>query len=102
MFETILTNIAGWLGIVGTAFLALVGYIGKKYLVPYLLVAKRREYAVWIAAIADELTDDLRSRYPNSEWVVHIDQAVDKLMQVCDIPKAIARRAANAAVARKK
>ena len=102
MLETIFTSVAGWFGMVGTVILTLVGYIGKKYLIPYLVVAKRRQYAVWIAAIADEVTDDLRNRYPNNEWIVHLDAAVDRLIDVCDIEQKIARRAVNAAFGRKK
>ena len=102
MFESIFTSVVGWTGMVGSVILMVVGYIGKKYLIPYLVVAKRRQYAIWIAAIADELTDDLKARYPNNEWIHKLDAAVDRLMDVCDIKKVIAKRAVSAAVARKK
>jgi len=83
MIESILTNIVSLTGMVGTVLMALVGYLGKRYLIPYLLVAKRREYAVWIAKIADEVTDDLKLRYPSNSWIGHLDDAVDKLMDIC-------------------
>ncbi len=102
MLESIFTSVVGWTGMVGSVILMVVGYLGRKYLIPYLLVAKRREYAIWIAAIADELTDDLKARYPNNGWVNNLDAAIDKLMDICDISKVIAKRAVNAAVARKK
>jgi len=102
MLESIFTSVVGWTGMVGTVVLALVSYVGKKYLIPYLVVAKRRQYAFWIAAIADEVTDDLKARYPNNEWVNHLDAAIDRLIGVCDIKQVIAKRAVHAAVARKK
>lgn len=101
MIESILTNIVGLTGMVGTVLMALVGYLGKRYLVPYLLFAKRRAYAEWIAIIADEVTDDLKQRYPTNSWLGHLDDAVDKLMDLCDIDKVVARRAVNAAAGRK-
>ncbi len=101
MLEMLLTNAFAWTGAVGSVILLLVGYFARKYLVPYLVLARRREYARWIAAIADEVTDDLRARYPESEWLKHLDDAIDKIIQVCEISPEIARRAANAALARK-
>jgi len=102
MFESIFTSVVGWTGMVGSVILLLVGHLCKKYLIPYLQIAKHREYARWIAAIADEVTDDLRARYPENEWLVHLDEAVDKIIEVCQISEEIARRSARAAVSRKK
>jgi len=102
MLETLLTNAVAWTGAVGSVILLLVGYFARKYLVPLLRVAKHQKYAKWIAGIADEVTDDLRARYPDNEWLVHLDEAIDKIIEVCDISPQIARRAAQAAVTRKK
>jgi len=102
MLETIFTSVVGWTGMIGSIILLLVSHLCKKYLIPYLVIAKRREYARWIAAIADEVTDDLRARYPDNEWLGHLDNAIDRIIEICDIGPDIARRAAQAAVTRKK
>jgi hypothetical protein len=90
MLETLLTN-----GL-------LVAHLSRKYLIPFLVIGKRRKYAKWIAGIADEVTDDLRMRYPENEWLEHLDEAVDKVIEVCDISREIGRRVTQAAVSRKK
>lgn len=101
MFD-LLTSLADSTGVIGSILLLLVSYVGKKYLIPFLLVAKRKQYASYIAVIADEVTDDLRARYPNNEWLQRLDAAVDRLMEICDIKREIAKRATHAAVGRKK
>ncbi len=102
MLGSLLTNAVAWTGAVGSIILLLVGYFARKYLVPFLQVARHREYARWIAAIADEVTDDLRARYPENEWLQHLDEAVDKIIEVCQISGEVARRSARAAISRKK
>lgn len=101
MFENIVTNVVAWTGLIGTVILLLVTRFTKKYLIPFLLVGKRREYARWIAFIADEVTDDLRARYPENEWLKHLDEAIDRIIDLCEIDRDIAGRAAQAAVSRK-
>ena len=100
--ESLLTNAVAWTGAVGSIILLVVGYFARKYLVPFLVIGKRREYARWIAVIADEVTDDLRGRYPENEWLEHLDEAVDKIIEVCHISGEIARRSVKASVSRKK
>lgn len=78
-----------------------IGYVAKRYLVPLLQVEKRRRYAIWIAGIADDLIDDLIARFPNEQWLREIDQAVDRIVEVCAIDREIALRAVRAAAARK-
>lgn len=102
MLEMLLTNAVAWTGAVGSIILLLVGYLTRKYLVPLLQVARHRKYAKWIAGIADEVTDDLRQRYPENTWLEHLDEAVDKIIEICDISSQIAHRATRAALARKK
>ena len=79
-----------------------VVFIGKKYLLPFLKVEKRRRYAKWIAHLADEITDDLLARYPDNRWMKFVDESVDKLMEVCGIDKDVAGRAVNSALHRKR
>ena len=102
MLDTILSYGLSSTGAIGSIIMVIVGYVAKRYLVPFLQIAKRRQYALYIAAIADDVTDDLKAKYPGNEWVDRLDQAVDKIMDICDINRTIAKRAANAAVGRKK
>jgi len=76
-------------------------YFANKYLVPFLRVEKHRRYAEWIGRLADELTDDLVVRFPGQEWLRYVDDAIDKLMELCGIEKDIARRAVNSSLERK-
>jgi len=92
-----LTLSDGVWGLLGIA----VALLGKAYLVPFLVLAKRRKYAEWIAHIADEVTDDLSARYPDKKWIEFLDESVDTLMGICDIPKETAERAVMAATSRK-
>ena len=101
MFDLI-GSLADSTGVIGSILLLLVSYVGKRYLVPFLVVARRKQYATYIAVIADEVTDDLKARYPNNEWLGHLDSAVDRLIEVCDVDPRVAKRATNAAVGRKK
>jgi len=94
-------NVIELVGGLGTLFMAAVAWLAKKYLVPWLKIDSRRRYAAYIAAIADDVTDELRQRYPGKTWAVYLDEAVDKIIDICNINPDIARRAALAALARK-
>ena len=89
-----------WLGLLGSIGLTLATYLANRYIIPFLSIGKRQRYAQYIAAIADELTDGLRGKYPESEWLAHLDEAVDGLIAICNITPEIARRAIQAAAAR--
>jgi hypothetical protein len=78
-----------------------LAYLAKRYLAPLLQVEKRRRYAGWIAAIADELIDDLKGRYPDRTWLEELDRAIDRLVEICGIEREIAERAVRASAARK-
>lgn len=97
----LLQDPTSWLGMLGSVGLMLLGHLANKYVIPFLKVGKRKQYARYIAAIADELTDDLKNRYPEKEWLKHIDEAVDSLISICGVSPDIARRAVSAAVGRK-
>ena len=94
-------NIGALLGGVTSALTAVIGWVGLKYLAPLLQVGKRRQYAQWIALIADEVTDALVARYPNNRWVERINEAVDDLCNATGINTDISRRAVDAALSRK-
>ncbi len=106
IFETVFSfvgnNILDLAGGVWGALGVITAYLTKKYLVPLMQVEKRRRYATWIAAIADEVTDDLRARYPGHSWLERLDEAVDRVIVICGIEPDIAGRAVRASVSRKK
>ncbi len=101
MLEAFLGNPNSWLGVLGTIGLTLAGYLANRYVIPFLRVGKRQKYAQYISAIADELTDELCARYPEQEWLEHLDEAVDNLIAICGVSLEIARRAIKAAASRK-
>ncbi len=76
--EPILTHPDSWLSLLGTVALLIGTYIANRYVVPFLKIGKRQKYAQLIATIADEVTDDLRNKYPEEEWLKHLDEAVDR------------------------
>ncbi|MBN2227093.1 MAG: hypothetical protein JW763_06980 [candidate division Zixibacteria bacterium] len=94
-------NLIDWLGGFGAVFMAVISVLAKRYLLPLLEIERRRRYATYIAAIADDVTDDLVQRYPDKEWLAYLDEAVDKIMEICEISPEVAERAAQAALARK-
>ena len=99
--EALLFQPQSWLGILGSVGLVLVSHVARKYVIPFLAAGKRQRYAEFIAMIADDLTDELRKKYPDKQWLQHLDEAVDLLISVCDVGQEVARRAINAAAARK-
>jgi hypothetical protein len=101
ILDFIANNLLSLAGGIWAAVGFLVTWLAKQYLVPLLRVERNRRYARWIAAIADELTDDLKARYPGNKWISELDEAIDRIMEICGIEKAIAGRAIRAAVARK-
>lgn len=101
ILDFIAGNIINLAGGMGAIILIVVTWVTKMYLVPLLKMENRRRYAAYIAAIADEITDELRLKYPDKSWVVYLDEAVDKIIRICDIDQDVARRAISAAISRK-
>ena len=99
--NVLLDNAASWLGIMAALGMTLAGYLAKQYLVPFLKIGQRHKFAQYIAIIADEVTDELRARYPDKKWLAHLDEAVDRLAAICGISLEIAGRAVKASAARK-
>lgn len=99
--ENIFGNSGSIFSLLGSVGLLVIGHLANKYIIPFLKVGKRRQYAQYIAVIANEVTEDLKSKYPEKDWLKHLDEAVDLLISICNISPAIARRAVNAAVGRK-
>jgi len=101
MLKAFLIGPDSLLGLLGTIGLTMAGYLANRYVIPFLKVGKRQKYAQYIAAMADELTDELRGRYPEREWLAHLDEAVDRLIDICRVSQEIARRAIKASAARR-
>ncbi|PWB69059.1 hypothetical protein C3F09_10665 [candidate division GN15 bacterium] len=90
-----------WLGLLGSVGLLLASYLAKRYVIPFLQVGKRQQYAQYIAVIADEVIDELRLKYPDRQWLTHLDEAIKTLAEICGISADIAERAIRASAARK-
>jgi len=99
--DQIINHLPALIDILGAIMMALVVWFARRYLAPYLKVEKSRRYAEYIAAIADDVTDDLVRSYPDKEWIKRLNEAVDKIKAVCGVEDEIARRAASAALSRK-
>ncbi len=90
-----------WLGILGSTALMLAAYLAKKYVIPFLQAGKRQKVAEVVTVIAEDIIDELRQRYPDKEWLTHLDEAIDNLAAICGISPDIAERAIRASAARK-
>ena len=99
--ETLFSQPGTWVSLLGSVAMLLAGWAANKYVIPFLKVGKRQQYAQFIATIADEVTDDLRNKYPDKKWLEYLDEAVDRLIAICGVSPEIARRAISAAAARK-
>lgn len=94
--ESIFSHAGSWLGLLGSVGLTLATYLANRYVIPFLRIGKRQQYALYIGNIADDVTDELRGKYPQKEWLKHLDEAIDTLMMICGITSDIARRAIRA------
>jgi len=101
LIDFITGNIIDLVGGMGAIIMIVATWIAKKYLIPFLKVESRRRYAAYIAAIADEVTDELKLKYPDKSWAVYLDEAVDKIIKICNINPEVARRAASASISRR-
>ncbi len=93
---------AGLTGLFGSVAALVVGWLANRYIIPFLQVGRRHKMAELIAQLADELTDELRETYPDKEWLDHLDEAIDRLIEILGIDSEVAARAVRAAVARKR
>ena len=101
MFDSLLNGMTSWTGLLGTIGLTLASYLAKRYVIPFLEVGRRRRYAEYIAHIADDVTDELKSKYPEKIWMNHLDEAINRLMAIVGISPEIARRVIKASASRK-
>ena len=92
---------SSWLGMLSSVGMLLLGHVANKYIIPFLKIGKRKQYAQYVATIADEITDDLKNKHPQKDWLKYLDTAVDTLISICDISPQVARRAISAAMSRK-
>jgi len=100
--EFLFGNNGSLVGLVGSVAVMFAGYVANKYIIPFLKIGKRERYASLITTLADEITDELCVKYPDKKWLDYLDQAVNKLRELCDISDEVARRAIQAAFARSK
>ena len=98
--EFLFGNAGSLAGLVGSVAIMFAGYAANKYIIPFLKVGKRERYASLITTLADEITDELCAKYPDKQWLTYLDQAVNKLRDICDISDEIARRAIKASFSR--
>jgi hypothetical protein len=89
-----------WLGLFGSLGIVLVSYVAKKYVIPFLQVGKRQKYAEYISLIADDIISELRLKYPEQNWLEHLDEAVETLAQICGVTPDVAKRAVRASAGR--
>lgn len=81
--------------------LIVVGWMAKRYLVPWLDTQLKKNLAQYVLLIADELTDYYSAKYPGNKIWEFLDEAVDKLMEICGVSEGTARRALEASLGRK-
>ncbi len=99
--DSLFSQPTSWIGMLSSIGMLLFGHVTNKYILPFLKVGKRKQYAEYVATIADEITDDLKNKYPQKDWLKYLDTAVDTLISICDISPQVARRAISAAISRK-
>jgi hypothetical protein len=100
---SIFSTVGGWaLSGIGALVTLVVGWLAKKYLLPFLSTERRKKMASYILLIADEVTDYFRLKYPEVKWTEWLDQAIEKIMEITGAQKEVAATAAQAAIARKK
>lgn len=86
---------------VGAVLMFYLGYLVKKEILPLLKAKRNREIAMHILVIADDVTDYFRLKFPKAHWSVWLDKAVDRIIEITEVKREVAGRAARAAVARK-
>jgi hypothetical protein len=101
MIDSLFGDLTTLVGLLTSVVLTVAGYLIKRYVVPFLQVGTRLQYARYLAAIADDLTDELRAKYPEKEWLTHLDEAVDRLIEMCGISREVAGRVVSAAASRR-
>lgn len=93
-------NIIDLLGGVTVIVTTVLGYVIKKYVIPWLRVETRRRYAEYLAHLADEFTDDMVINHPNTWWE-EVDKAVDFVMERLGIAKETGKRLSNEVIAKR-
>ncbi len=84
-------------------FMLLLGYIAGRYIKPWIHASSARlARAQEIALIADRITDEMLTLFPDQKWDNWLDEAVDKLIKACGLKDAdVARREIISQVRRK-
>ena len=79
-----------------------IGWLTKKYALPYLNTETKYSVAKYVLLLADEVTDWLVIKYPEKKWPEWLDEAVDKVMEIAGVSRDVAERAVRASLTRKK
>lgn len=88
------------LSVLGSVGVLLGGWAVRTYVLPFLKVGKRAQFARLIVVLADDLVNELKAKYPDKVWLERLDEAIEKLAALCELDLAVARRAILAASAR--
>jgi hypothetical protein len=106
---TVLT-ILGGIGVLAGVLVWTAKWAFKKYVLPAIKTREQKDLAENIAQVADDVTDNLKEMFPDAKWDDILDKAVDEIKQVIhdkEVPErtvktSVLKRAAVAAIARKK
>jgi hypothetical protein len=100
ILETLSTDV---LGALASLVLVLVAYFTKKYLVPMLNTDGKKKMAEYALILADDITDQLRARYPDKPLIELLNRIIDTIMESCGITnRETAKRIAEAALERRR
>jgi len=99
--ESLFSEPSSWFSMLGSVGMLLIGHVANKYVIPFLKIGKRKQYAQYVATIVDDITDDLKNKHPEKDWLKYLDTAVDTLISICDVSPEVAKRAISASLNRK-
>lgn len=100
---TIFSFLKDWsLTALGSLLMLVLSWVAGKYLPKLLDTERKKRMAEYLLKIADDLTDYFIQKYPDSKYAQWIDQAIEKLMEICGVERDVAERVLKAVIERKK
>lgn len=94
MFEI---TIADWIIL---AVVIIIGIAIKQTVMPPLMARRKLDRAMFVQIIAEDVIDFFRLKFPSAHWSVWLDRAVDRIIEIADVERDTADRAAKAAYVR--